>query len=54
MGSVRSVGVSRPYLSASDNLFRKRYFIDPFTKFATFWLRDNFGINRMMWGKNDK
>lgn len=41
-------------LSASDNLFRKRYFIDPFTKFVTFWLRDNFGINRTMWGMDDK
>ena len=41
-------------LSASDNLFRKRYFIDPFTKLVTFWLRDNFGINRTMWGMDDK
>ena len=41
-------------LSASDNLFRKGYFIDPFTKFVTFLLRDNFGINRTIWGMDDK
>ena len=41
-------------LSASDNLFRKGYFIDPFTKFVTFWLRGSFGINRTMWGMDDK
>lgn len=33
-------------LSASDNLFGKGYFIDPFTKFVTFLLRGSFGINR--------
>ena len=54
IGIVRSVGVSRPCLSASDNLFRKRYFIDPFTKFVTFWLRGSFGINRTMLGMDDK
>ena len=41
-------------LSASDNLFRKGYFIDPFTKFVTFWLRGSFGINRTIWGMDDK
>ena len=41
-------------LSASDNLFRKGFFIDPFTKFVTFLLRGSFGINRTMWGMDDK
>ena len=41
-------------LSASDNLFGKGYFIDPFTKFVTFLLRDNFGINRTICGMDDK
>ena len=41
-------------LSASDNLFRKGYFIDPFTKFVTFLLRGSFGINRTIWGVDDK
>ena len=54
IGIVRSVGVFRSCLSASDNLFRKGYFIDPFTKFVTFWLRGSFGINRTIWGMDDK
>ena len=41
-------------LSASDNLFRKGFFIDPFTKFVTFLLRGSFGINRTIWGMDDK